>query len=103
MRHRRTRVVAAGALPEWEDGRAEIPRLSRPRLTGPVLWVSAPFSSAAPAGTPWPRSYFPGASGTTFASTSGSGPTTGVPGARSCETRLDATLCFAPLPRWVLT
>ena len=79
-----------------------LPHLSQPQLTGLVLWVcgailagSACQNAVASALSPWGswnnlRQYL------REWLYDGSGRTS------PCQTRLDATLCFAPLLRWVL-
>ena len=82
---------------------AHLPHLSRPQLTGLVLWVcgailagSACQNAVASALSPWRkwnnlRQYLR------------EWLYDGSDRARPCKTQMDVTLCFAPLLRWVLT
>ena len=80
-----------------------LPHLSRPQLTGLVLWVcgailagSACQNAVASALSPW-------GAWNSFRQYLREWLYDGSDRARPCQTQLDVTLCFAPLLRWVLT
>ena len=80
-----------------------LPHLSRPQLTGLVLWVcgavlagSACQNAVASALSPWGR-------WNNLRQYLREWLYDGSDRARPCQTELDVSLCFAPLLRWVLS